>query len=77
MKEFLKKILSSESDMSSKRLAGIASIMSVILIMYIIVIFDIEIKYVDLVRDLLKTVFIGGMLLLGVSKFSEGFGKNK
>ena len=77
MKEFFKNIFSAESDVSSKRLMGVLSISVVLIFTALIVILDLKITNVALVSTLLTTIFIGGCALLGVSKFSEGFGKNK
>jgi len=81
MKEFFKNILSSKSNVSSKRFSGMVSILFVLIITTIIIlldlVFDLKINNTDLVSGILNTIFVGGTVLLGVAKLSENIKINK
>lgn len=65
MKEFLKSMLSGESDISSKRVNGTICIMLTVLIVILSVILGWEIKPPQ--ENLIGTIFWGGVILLGVT----------
>ena len=65
MKDFIKKLLSAESGESSKRFNATLCIVSMIVLVIIVVLFGMEIKIGH--ESLIKTIFSGGLILLGVT----------
>lgn len=66
---FIKRMLSKDSPESSKRSMGVLIVINTIVIEYICVYLHIE------APEIVNTVFIGGIVLLGVTAFSGVLGK--
>ena len=69
MKQFIQKLLSAESSESSKRFNATLCIISMILLVMIVVLFEIDIKSAH--ESLIKTIFSGGLILLGVTAIEK------
>lgn len=69
MKEFIKKLLSSENDVSSKRFSGIFCIVIFAIVVAVVVLAKIEMD--DIKAKLLITLFIGGLAALGVASVEK------
>ena len=69
MKEFIQKLLSAESSESSKRFNATLCIISMILLVMIVVLFKMDVELAH--ENLIKTIFSGGLVLLGVTAIEK------
>lgn len=69
MKQFLKQMLSGASDVSSKRTGGLFCILisSILIGFYVLT----KIEPTEIESGLVKTLFIGGLALLGVASLEK------
>jgi hypothetical protein len=65
LKSFVKKMLSNQDDVSSKRLSGMGCILLFCVLVSVVILFKFEIS--ELHYRLLLALFIGGLSLLGVA----------
>lgn len=73
MKEFIKKMLSGSNDVSSKRSAGLYAVFVVVTVSAVLV-FTSDMPW-ELKVDLLKFLFTGGLLALGVAAIEKFWAK--
>ena len=66
-------MLSSESDVSSKRVNGTICILTMVLLIIVAVTVDLDVKSAH--ENLIKMVFTGGLVLLGINAAEKIFKK--